>query len=571
MWNDLPSDASTLMSWTWTNFEPYYQDLLQRPLRAETVNAWLEDWSALDERLMELRSRLHVATAVNTADEVARQRLEAFFDQIFPQAMAAEQKLKQKLLASGLEPAGFEIPLRNMRAEVALFREENLPLLAEEQKLIQEYDRIVGAQTVEWDGQERTPQQMRTVLQDPDRARREEAWRRVAQRQLADRAALNDLWVRLFRLRRQIAHNAGFASYRDYRWQQLLRFDYTPADCERFREAIAAVVVPQAAARYERRRRLMGLTTLRPWDLEADPLGRPPLRPFRQAGELAERAAHIFAQVDATLGRYFETMRRENLLDLENRKNKAPGGFCTEFAVQRRPFIFMNAVGIHDDVSTLVHEGGHAFHVFETAPIRLVHLLEIPMEFAEVASMSMEYLTLPYLEAAQGGFYPAEDADRARVEQMEGALLFWPFMAVVDGFQHWAYTHPDEAVDPARCDAAWGALWERFMVGVDWSGLDEEMKTGWQRKLHIYEVPFYYIEYGLAQLGALQVWRNAQRDPHEAVTAYRRALALGGSRPLPDLYRTAGARFSFEAALFREVTDAMQAALHTWENDHQGG
>ena len=568
MWNALPADPQILMTWTWTDFEPYYQDLKQRPLRAETVQAWLEDWSALDERLMELRSRLHVATAINTADEEARQRLEAFFDHIFPQAMAAEQELKQKLLASGLEPAGFEIPLRNMRAEVALFREANLPLLAEEQKLIQEYDRIVGAQTVEWEGQERTPQQMRPLQQDPDRARREAAWRRVTERQMADREALNDLWVRLFRLRQQIAHNAGFASYRDYRWQQLLRFDYTPADCARFREAIAEVVVPLAVARHTQRRRQMGVDRLRPWDIEVDPLGRPALQPFRTADELAERAAHLFARVDGTLGAYFETMRREKLLDLDNRKNKAPGGFCTEFPIQRRPFIFMNAVGIHDDVRTLVHEGGHAFHVFETTPIRLVHLLEIPMEFAEVASMSMEYLTLPYLEAAQGGFYTPEEANRARLNQMEDALLFWPFMAVVDGFQHWAYTHPEEAVDPARCDAAWGALWERFMAGVDWSGLEEEMQTGWQRKLHIYEVPFYYIEYGLAQLGALQVWRNAQRDQAQAVAAYRRALALGGSRPLPELYRTAGARFSFEAALFREVTMAMQAAMQAWENGH---
>lgn len=565
MWNALPSDPQTLITWEWKDFEPYYQDLQQRPLNAANVQAWLEDWSALDERLMELRSRLHVATAVNTADEVARQRLEAFFDHLFPRAMAAEQALKQKLLASGLEPAGFEMPLRNMRAEVALFREENLPLLAEEQKLIQEYDRILGAQTVEWEGQERTVQQMRPLLQETDRARREEAWRQVAQRQLADREALNDLWVKLFRLRQQIAHNAGFASYREYRWQQLLRFDYTPADCERFREAIAEVVVPLAVARYEQRRRQMGLPHLRPWDTEVDALGRPPLKPFNEVEELVAGTARIFARLDTTLATYFETMRRENLLDLENRKNKAPGGFCTEFAIQRRPFIFMNAVGIHDDVSTLVHESGHAFHVFETAPIRLVHLLEIPMEFAEVASMSMEYLTLPYLEAAQGGFYSAEDADRARLNQMEGALLFWPYMAVVDGFQHWAYTHPEEAVDPARCDAAWGALWERFMAGVDWSGLDDEMKTGWQRKLHIYEVPFYYVEYGLAQLGALQVWRNAQRDPAEAVAAYRRALALGGSRPLPELYRTAGARLSFEAGVFREVTAAMHAAMQTWE------
>jgi len=571
MWNDLPTLPEALLSKTWADFEPYYRDLLQRPLRADTVEEWLSDWSRLAECIYEMRSRLNVATSVNTEDEEARQRHEAFYDTIFPQAMAQEQKLKEKLLASGLQPAGFEIPLRNMRAEADLFRSENLPLLAEEQKLTQEYGRIVGAQTVVWEGQEVTLQQLRPVAQETDRERREAAWRLTIERQMADREALNALWQKLLRLRQKLAANAGKADYRAYRWQQMLRFDYTPEDCERFREAIAEVVVPLAVERYERRRQRLGLKTLRPWDLDVDVFGRSPLRPFRNAKELAAGAAQMFHQVDETLGGYFETMRREGLLDLENRKHKAPGGFCTEFTIQRRPFIFMNAVGLHEDVRTLVHEGGHVFHVFETAHLRWIHLLEVPMEFAEVASMSMEYLTLPYLEKRYGGFYSEAEANRARVDQMEDALLFWPYMAVVDGFQHWVYTHPDEALDPARCDEAWGALWQRFMVGVDWSGLEEEMKTGWHRKLHIFLEPFYYVEYGLAQLGALQVWLNSRRDAREAVGAYRRALALGGSRPLPELYRTAGARLSFAADLLREVTAAMREAMEAWDGAHREG
>ena len=240
-------------------------------------------------------------------------------------------------------------------------------------------------------------------------------------------------------------------------------------------------------------------------------------------------------------------MRREKLLDLVNRKRKAPGGYCTDFSAVKRPFICMNAVGVHDDVQTLLHEGGHSFHVFETASLPYHQQTQVPMEFAEVASMGMELLAAPYLAADQGGFYSPADAARARIEHLEGTLLFWPYMAVVDAFQHWVYENPDAATDPVNCDRTWGEQWDRFMRGVDWGGLEEEKVTGWHRKLHIFQVPFYYVEYGLAQLGAMQVWRNALRDQAKAVANYRQALALGGTVTLPELFATAGAKFAFDA------------------------
>jgi oligoendopeptidase F len=452
-----------------------------------------------------------------------------------------------------------------MRAEASLFREANLPLLSDELKLSTEYDRIVGGQTVVWDGQELTLPQLQPVYLEPDRERRERAWRLAAERQLTDREAINALWAKFLELRGQLAANASLPDYRAYRWQQLLRFDYSPEDCFRFHQAIEQVAVPAAQRLYERRRQRLGVKTLRPWDLDVDLLSRPPLRPFAQVAELVEGTARIFQRVDPELSGYFEIMQREGLLDLDNRKGKAPGGYCDSFRASRRPFIFMNAVGVHDDVQTLLHEGGHAFHAFESYHLPYFNQLDPPLEFAEVASMGMELLASPYLPADEGGFYSPEQAARGRVEFLERAVLFWPYMAVVDAFQHWVYENHEAARDPANCDGRWEALWQRFMPGVDWSGLEAERATGWQRKLHIHQEPFYYVEYGLAQLGAFQLWRNARRDQAGAVAAYRKALSLGDTAPLPQLYAAAGVRFAFDADTLRQAVDLAEETIDTLE------
>lgn len=553
------------MDWSWEQIEPYYQELLARPLDAGSAPVWLAEWSQLSDLMRETFNRLSVATTVDTTDEQADRRFHSYLDEIFPRAQAFEQKMKEKLLSSGAGVEGMEIPLRNMRLEAELFREANLPLIAEEMKLGNDYDRVIGAQTVVWDGQELTISQLRPVYAQPGRDRRERAWRLATERQLADRRTINDLWVRMFELRQQIAANADKPDYRAYKFQEMLRFDYTPEDCLRFHDAIEQVVVPAAEKIYARRKEKLSVDRLRPWDLDVDPSGRQMLSPFKETTELVSGVQNIFDRVDPQLGEYFQTMRRENLLDLDNRKGKAPGGYCTEFPASKRPFIFMNAVGLHDDVQTLLHEGGHSFHVFETAHLPYAPQLQIPMEFAEVASMGMELLAAPYLNRETGGFYTEQDTARARVEHLEGNLLFWPYMAVVDAFQHWAYTHPGQAVDPAKCDAAWGQQWDRFMRGVDWSGLEDARVTGWHRKLHIFRYPFYYVEYGLAQLGAMQVWSNALSDQSAAVASYRRALSLGGTATLPQLFATAGARFAFDAATLQRSVDLAMETIDRLE------
>ncbi len=558
MKNKIPSTPHDLLNCTWSDFEPAAQELAEMPLSPETLQEFVQGWSQIMGAITEAYSRNNFAVTANTADEEASRRFDRFLEELLPKAMEADQRLKEKLLETGLVPENFEIPIRIIRTEAGLFRQENLPLITSLQQLSNQYDKIVGAQTVTFDGEERTLSAMRLVLQETDRSRREAAWRSVAERQLQDRETLNDLWKQMLETRVQVARNANQPDYRAYRWQEQLRFDYTPADAMRFQDAIEEAVVPAAKRIYERRRQRLALDVLRPWDLSGDPANRAPLKPYNNVPELISKISAVFHQVDPQLGQYFDTMNHEGLLDLENRKNKAPGAYCTSFYVAKRPLIFANSVGLHDDVQTLLHESGHAFHVFESTDVPYFQHTQVPMEFAEVASMSMELLAAPYL-AAQ--FYSPAEAARARIEHMEESILFWPYMAVVDAFQHWVYLNPEDAVDPANCDATWSRLWDRFMGGVSWEGLEDVKATGWHRKLHIFEVPFYYIEYGLAQLGAVQVFANSLKDHKKAVQDYRKALSLGYMVPLPQLFETAGARLAFDADTLKMAVDVLETSI----------
>jgi len=566
MWDALPHDVTDALDWGWSKYEPYFNDLKTRAIDEDNVSGWLGDWSKVARVGGEVISRLSVATTVDTNDKAAEDRYNAFMSNVYPQLASASNALNEKLVRSELEPEGFDVPLRNLRTDLRIFREANLPLQTEESKLGLDYSKIIGAQTVEWEGKEVTLVQLIPVQHDPDRAKREKAWSLAMERRQQDREALNGLWNKFLDLRIDQAKNAGLPSYTEYRYQQLHRFDYAPEQAEMFQKAIEQVVVPAAQRIYERKRKALGLDRLRPWDVEVDTLNREPLKPFDEIEELNARTQAVFNQVDETLGDYFKIMREEDLLDLDNRKGKAPGGYCTYYPVIKRPFIFMNSVGLHDDVQTMLHEGGHAFHAFEASNLPYFHQEDVPIEFCEVASMGMELLAAPYLTRDNGGFYDPKDAARARIEHLEGIITFWPYMAVVDAFQHSVYENVDDAHDPAKCDEKWAELWDRFMKGIDYTGLEEIKSTGWHRKLHIYQVPFYYIEYGLAQLGAVQLFGNARKDQGKAVEAYRQALALGGTVTLPELFETAGVRFAFDAdtlgkavALVEQTIDELSA------------
>jgi oligoendopeptidase F len=442
-----------------------------------------------------------------------------------------------------------------MGLQVELFRPENVPLEKEEAKLGQQYQKRMGALTVPFQGEERTLVQMGRFLEEPERRVREEAWTLSARRRLQEKAGLESLFDQLLDLRSRMARNAGFENYRDYAFRKLGRFDYTPADCEAFHAAVEADVMPLLRQLQAERREQMGLDPLRPWDLSVDPQNRPPLRPFDQTEQLVVGTDRILARLDEELAHDFRLLSANRLLDLANRKGKAPGGYQTTLSEARLPFIFMNAVGMQRDLETLLHEAGHAFHSLAARDEDLYHYQHAPIEFCEVASMSMELLGGEFLDE----FYSEPDSVRARRTHLEGVVGTLAWIATVDAFQHWLYTHPGHTGEQRQ--AAWLDLTRRFGGDTDWSGHEEARAFLWHRQLHIFLYPFYYIEYGIAQLGALQVWLNSKADRTGALSQYKRALALGGSRPLPELFQAAGCPFDFSSRTVKPLMKLVEQDL----------
>lgn len=546
----------------WASLAPLF-DALETRLAAVRTSAeledWLLDWGELSAALDEEQSRRYIAMTCHTDAPEAERAFLRFVEEIEPQTKPRQFRLEQRYLGHPLReqlPAPrYAVFDRVTRTRVDLFREENVPLETEEAKVAQQYQKLSGALTVQFQGEEKTLVQMARYSEEPDRAVRQEAWELVARRRLAERERFEDLFDQLRRLRERTARNAGFDNYRDYAFRRLGRFDYTPADCLAFHEAIEQEIVPVMRELQARRRTQLGVPSLRPWDLSVDPLGRPPLRPFASVEDLQTRTQAIFDRLDPALGRDFQRLGELRLLDLANHKGKAPGGYLQPLGESRLAFIFMNAIGVQRDVETLLHEAGHAFHALAAQPEDFYPYRSAPIEFCEVASMSMELLGHTFIEE----FYPAADAARARRFHLEGVLTFFPWMATVDAFQHWAYTHPGHGCDDRA--KAWDGLMDRFGGDVDWQGHAPARAHSWHRQLHIFLHPFYYVEYGIAQLGALQVWANYRQDPAGALAAYRSALALGGSRTLPELFAAAGCRLDFTRATVRPLMQMVREEM----------
>ncbi|GMV96608.1 MAG: hypothetical protein AMXMBFR83_09700 [Phycisphaerae bacterium] len=545
----------------WSAIEPLFEALERRPIETPgQLEGWLLDVSELAACLSEEGSKRYVAMTCQTDDPAREQAHLHFIEQIQPRCKPRWHALRERYVKSParalLDRSRYLVYDRGTVAAVELFRQENVALHTEAEKLDQQYQKVCGAQTVEHDGREQTLQQMARYLQETDRSVRRAAWEKTAARRLQDRETIDAIYDALIGLRVKIAANAGFENYRDYKWKEYERFDYTPADAFAFHEAIEQHVVPAYRAIQRARQATLKVDRLRPWDLAVDPHGRPPLRPFEGGAELSARCSAVFHRLCPDLGRQFDAMIEAGWLDLESRKGKAPGGYQATFDETRHPFIFMNAVGLHRDVETLLHEGGHAFHALAARDEPLLAYRHATMEMAEVASMGMELLALDCLDV----FYSGEDLRRARREQLEGIIGVFPWIATSDAFQHWVYGHPQHT--RAQRTEQWLRLLDRFGGIEDWSGYEPAREALWQRQLHLFGYPFYYIEYGIAQIGALQLWRNARRDRSEALARYRAALALGGSRPLPELWRAAGLDFDFSA---RTLAPLVRAVLEELE------
>jgi oligoendopeptidase F len=538
----------------WEELEPYFKDLVNRPLTSQAdLEKWLKDMSELEAVVSEDACWRQIRMTCDTENKSLEEAFVFFVTQIQPKIQPYADLLNRKLVESPftkeLDQQKYFTYLRGVQKSIDLFREENIPLQAELGVLQQQYGTIAGKMTIEVNGQEYTLQQASKFLENHDRSLRESVYRKINERRLQDKETLNELYTTLIQKRHQVAKNAGFDNYRDYKFKELGRFDYTKEDCYRFHDAIKEHVLPLVNTIYARKKKKLGLDPIRPWDLEAEPDGVTPLNPFKSGQELLDKSVQCFERIHPFFAACLRTMHSMKRLDLDSRKGKAPGGYNCPLAETGAPFIFMNAAGQMSDVTTMVHEGGHAVHSFLAHNLELSAFKEYPMEIAEVASMAMELFSM---DAWDVFFDNQEDLKRAKEHQLERVMTIFPWIATIDKFQHWVYENPNHTIEERT--TKWLEILNEFSSGViDFSGLEEFRKYGWQRQLHLFEVPLYYIEYGIAQLGAIGLWMQFKQNKEAALNNYMLSLQLGGTKTLPELYQAAGLTFNFSTDYIKKL------------------
>ncbi|MEN8128465.1 MAG: M3 family oligoendopeptidase [Planctomycetota bacterium] len=545
----------------------YYQQLLDTsPQTSDELRTLLLNRSELEAAIAQVQSILYIQMTCQTDDTERAAAYKAFIETVMPALKPLNDRLDRKIMraidATGFNDSYYDLYFRKMRSDIDIFRQDNVPLQTEDALLSQEYQTVTGAMTVTFDGGEHTIPQMRKYQLNTSRDIRERSWRATSQRYLQDSKPLNDIFDKMIAARHQIAQNAGFANFRDYKFIEWHRFSYTPDDCKRYHRAIETCLVPVQRHVLSRRAEQLGLETLRPWDMTVDPLGREAMRPFESTADFIAGLGRMFAAADDEFGAGYRFMQDNGLLDLESRKGKAPGGYQSCLNEARKPFIFMNATGINDDLRVLMHEGGHAFHTLSCADKPLVDYRHGPLEFCEVASMSMELLTAPHLSVC----YDEVQQARWWRGHLETIIRILISVAVNDAFQHWLYENPTHTVDHRA--EKWLEINDRFGCDVvDWSGLRTERAAIWQRTPHFYQTPFYYIEYGIAQLGALGIWLQSKQDMDKAIANYKKALALGGSQPLPDLFAAAELEFDFSEKTVRPLSEMLLAEWKKYSDE----
>jgi len=546
---------------SWEVIEPYFIQLLERDIHSkEELETWLKHRSELEAFVSEDLAWRYVRMTCNTEDSSLESSYLFFINEIEPKISPLSDKMNKKLIEckfiNELDHDKYFIYLRGIKKEIEIFREKNVPLFAEISTESQKYGSIIGSMMVEIEGKELTLQQASNYLKNPDRKLREEAFKKINEKRMTHADELDELFNKLIALRHKVAINAGFPNFRDYMFAAMGRFDYTPEDCFKFHEAIQKEVMPLVKDFTVKREKELGFK-LRPWDNDVDTKNRPALEPFTSGQDLLDKTISCFRKVDDYFAWCIQTMDDMGRLDLESRKGKAPGGYNYPMAETNVPFIFMNAASSTRDVETMVHEGGHAVHSFLSKDLELSSFKSCPSEVAELASMSMELISYE----GQDEFYRnKEDFNRAKEEHLEGIIKILPWIATIDKFQHWIYTNPAHSVDERR--SYWIELSKEFGTGmIDWSGYEDIQMYGWQKQLHLYEVPFYYIEYGMAQLGALAVWRNYIHNKPKAIEQYKAALTLGYTKTIGEIYQAAGIEFNFSASYIKELMSFVKEEL----------
>jgi oligoendopeptidase F len=539
----LPSDFKLT---DWNSLEPYVIQLVERPIESETdLEQWLKDMSEVEAFISEDACWRQVRMTCDTENKALEEAFNFFFMEIQPKIQPYADQLNKKLIncpfTKSLDQQKYFTYLRSVKKSIDLFRESNIPLQAEASVLQQQYGTIAGKMMIEHEGQEYTLQQAAKFLEHEDRSVRETVYKKIAERRYEDKEALNDLYSKLIALRHQIALNAGFSNYRDYKFAEMGRFDYKPEACFDFHNAVQEAVLPLINDIYTEQAKRLGIDIMKPWDTEAEPAGIHPLRPFTDGKDLLKKSITCLDQLDPFFGDCLRKMDELNHLDLDSRKGKAPGGYNMPLAESGAPFIFMNAAAQMSDLTTMVHEAGHAIHSFLAHELPLTGFKEYPTEMAEVASMSMELFTMDHWETF---FDSEEEMKRAKRHQLERVITIFPWIAIIDKFQHWVYEHPNHTLEER--EENWINILNKFTsTAIDHSGLEKFRYYGWQKQLHLFEVPFYYIEYGIAQLGAIGMWKQYKENPKQALDNYKYALSLGGTKTLPELYKAAGIDFDF--------------------------
>lgn len=548
----------------WSTVAWYLNELLDRNLQSKAeFQRWLIDKSELEAVLEEDMAWRYIRMTINTTDEAANEAYRFFVTEIQPKLAPYEDQLNKKMMDQQwvedlMEIPAYSIYFRATKTALSLYREENIALETELNTLSQEYGAITGQQMITYKGEELTMPVAANFLKDPNESVRKEVYELIVNRRNEDRDRLDELFTKLVHLRHRVALNAGCTDYREYKFKALGRFDYTIQDCLNFHDSIEQFIVPLAKKIQVQQANKLGKTLLKPWDLEVDPDGKTALKPFQNGNELLSGCIQLFHQLDPFFGDCLETMKKEGYLDLDSKPGKSPGGYNYPLYESGIPFIFMNAAGAQRDLVTMVHEGGHAVHSFLSKDLELTAFKSLPSEVAELASMSMELISMDYWNV----FYAnTDDLNRAKKEQLESIVKVLPWIATIDAFQHWIYTHPNHTVEERT--QQWLNLGKRFGTGmVDFSGYEGAKESAWHRQLHLFEVPFYYIEYGIAQLGALGIWRNYSKEPTEAINKYKAALKLGYSKSIPEIYTTAGLTFDFSSATVQELSEFLAVQLN---------
>lgn len=539
---------------TWEELLPFFESLDERQINnVIELRAWLSNLSELEAFFYENMAWRYIRQTTDTENEEYKKAYDFFVTEIRPKAAPFFDRFNRKLLeANGAEELekdqAYAIMLRNTRKSVSLFRSENVPLFSEAATKASEYGRAVGRMKIEFDGAEYTLPQADALMDTSDRSQRRSVYRKIADRRLQDSEQMHALLTELIKTRHQIARNAGYENFRDYKFDELQRFDYTPADTFQFHKSIETEMKPVQQHLFEQRKIATGLSELWQYDLTFDYRGERPLTPFQSEEELINKGTEVLRRVHPFFGECLEEMAKLNHLDLASRSGKSPGGYNYPLYESGYPFIFMNAAGTQRDLSVLVHEAGHAVHAVFCQSLDLTFFKNCPSEVAELASMSMELISMDHWEV----FYDnPEDLKRAKLQQLEQSVGSLGWIATIDCFQHWLYENPNHT--EAERTEAWREIYLRFHEGINWDGFEDYRDAYWQRQLHLFDVPFYYIEYGIAQLGALAIYRNYKQNPNRALEQYTEALKLGNTRSVPEVYQAAGIQFDFSAEYIRDL------------------